>query len=200
MLKHQHTKTKLINTPSNQNNNIKHVDKLQITIEKKYKEYAHITYAAMNNRGTMNHQKTLFKTTINPQEYIVKKSLILLVLGVLLYIGIIINYTLLNISIPIILNAIYTTAIILFIIIQILLDHIHYAKYSIAIDNKGVEIANPKPQHIAHSAIKKVHVTMNMFDKMYRTSTVTIQTDKKTIVIHGVENANTIHFHLQKNK
>jgi len=69
-----------------------------------------------------------YKTHPVPERFLFMKIVVLLVLGILLYIGISVNYYLLHADMPLWLNIVYLVGIILLILMEILLCYMKYNK------------------------------------------------------------------------
>jgi hypothetical protein len=142
-----------------------------------------------------------FKTRPKPSRYLITKIIVLFFLGILLYIGIYVNYWVVGSAIPEILNGIFIAGIIMLLALEIILCYVKYSQYYYLFYNQRVELRELKVSSIDYSRIVKLSFDDNLIDKWFKTSTIILQLDdtsNKMIKIRHITNGNQIYFFLQK--
>lgn len=135
-----------------------------------------------------------------PERFLVDKIIILLGLGLLLYLGIYINYYLLVQTIPEYFNWIFIIGIILLCIIELIVCYIRYSKYIYTFYDKRIVISNYKNTEIYYSEIKTVNYTRNIIDKWIKTGSIIIELkNEKKIKLKYLDNPNQAYMLIQKN-
>jgi hypothetical protein len=141
-----------------------------------------------------------FSTSPNPERYLFSRVLFLIVLGILLYLGIYVNYYLALKDIPGLLNWIFIAGIILLITLEGMLSYVKYGQYKYILFEKHLEIRESKKILIDYSTITDIKFKENIYDRIFNTSSIFISVDsgKKTYKIKHISNGNQIYFYLQK--
>lgn len=126
-----------------------------------------------------------------PERFLVDKILILLGLGILLYLGIYINYYLLVQTIPEYFNWIFIIGIILLCITELIVCYIRYSNYTYTFYDERIVISNYKTTEIPYSEIKNVSYANNIIDKWIKTGSIIIELkNNKKIKLKYLDNPN----------
>ncbi len=140
-----------------------------------------------------------YKTKPKPERFLITHVFLLVFLGCLLYLGIYINYWLLQSGVPVLLNWIYVVSIVLILIMDAILCFVKYANYEYVFYTDKLRINANKQKIIYFADIKKYSFEENFLDKKLKTgSIILILRDNKMIKVKNVVNANQIYFYLQK--
>jgi len=140
-----------------------------------------------------------YKTYPKPERFLVNKILLLLLLGVLLYIGIYVNYYLINQVIPVLLNAIFIIGILLILIIDALLCYLKYGHYSYEFHNDRLIINDSRIRTLKYNDIKEVSYDHNFIDNLLKTGSIVLKLEGgKEIKLRYLGGSNQLYFWLQK--
>ena len=141
------------------------------------------------------------KYSIRPraERFLIDKILILFGLGILLYIGIYVNYYLLGRDIPVSLNIIFITSIVLLCIIELILCYLKYSNYNYTFYDTKVIINKNKKTEINYSEIKQISYATNFIDKRIKTGSIILELKNDTkVTLKYLDNPNQAYFLIQK--
>ena len=134
-----------------------------------------------------------------PERFLIDKLLILLGLGVLFYLGIYVNYYLLDSTIPIYLNILFIFGIILLIVMELILCYIKYGNYAYEFYEQRLVINDSKVVEIPYSEVKHVHYTSNFLDKQFNTGSIVLEMkSNRNIKLKYLDNPNQAYTLMQK--
>lgn len=140
-----------------------------------------------------------FKVHPRPERFLVDKFLILLLLGVLLYIGVYVNYFINNQYIPEFLNWIFIAGIIIILIIDALLCYLSYGHYSYEFHDDRMIISDGHVRTIDYDTIKGVSYSHNIIDNMLKTGSIVLRMESgKNVRLKYLVDSNQLYFWLQK--
>ena len=140
-----------------------------------------------------------FKSNPVPGRYLLTKILVLVVLGVLLYSGIYINYWLMVQGIPSVVSWIFIVAIVLLLILEILVSYIKYSRYEYIFYDNRIKIIEKKITTIDYDIIKQISFKENILDKPFHTVSIVLElNDGSKNILRNIQDINQIHFFLQK--
>ena len=143
-----------------------------------------------------------FKVSPVPLRYLIPRIALLIFLGLMLYLGIYVNYYLLSESIPILTNWLFMACIGILLILQIILSYVRHGQYYYTFYEKHLEISETKRNSISYDSISDISLHENLLDRWFKTSTILMILDDaskaKKIKICNVTMGNQIYFFLQK--
>ncbi len=140
-----------------------------------------------------------YKVRPSPERFLANKLLILIVLGVLLYVGVYVNYYLLSESIPGFLNLIFVVGIIILLVIDSLLCYMQYGRYEYVLYDDRLELNYGKIKKIQYSSISRISYSQGFLDRMLKTGSIVIRlNDSRKIQMRYLHNSNQTYFWLQK--
>ena len=140
-----------------------------------------------------------FKVSPKPERFLVDKILVLIILGALLYIGIYVNYYLLNQMIPTVLNWIFIIIILIILIIDALLCYMSYGHYNYEFHDNRMLINDGHISEIKYVDVKQLSYASNILDRLMKTGSISLTTnDGKKIKLKYLYNSNQLYFWLQK--
>ena len=135
-----------------------------------------------------------------PERFLVDKLLILIGLGILLYLGIFVNYFLLDSHIPLYLNILFIIGIVLLIILELILCYIKYGNYAYEFYENKLVIDDGKVHEILYSDVHAMHYSSNFLDKEFSTGSIILELkDKKKVKLKYLDSPNQAYFLMQKN-
>jgi hypothetical protein len=135
-----------------------------------------------------------------PERFLIDKVLILLGLGVLLYLGIYINYFLLDKSIPDYLTWVVIICIFLLCVLELILCYLKYSNYSYSFYEQKVIIVKHVTTQVSYFDIKKLSYSVNFIDKLFKTGSIVLELKNgKKIILKYLDNPNQAYFLMQKN-
>ena len=116
-----------------------------------------------------------YKVRPRPGRFLFDRVLILLGLGVVLYLGIYVNYYLLSTDIPVVLNWMFIIGIILLIVLELILCTIRYGNYSYEFFEQKVVITDGDTRKVSYADIKHVYYAYNFVDKWFNTGSIVLE-------------------------
>ena len=127
------------------------------------------------------------------------KLLILLGLGILLYLGIYVNYYLSDLSIPLFVNWMFIIGIVLLIVLELILCYLKYGNYLYEFREHNLVIIDNQTREISYSNIRGVHYYTNFLDTWFKTGSIVLNMkDGKNIKLKYLDNPNQAYFLVQK--
>ena len=143
-----------------------------------------------------------FKSHVNVKRFLFEKAALLLILGILLYLGIYVNYWLSEKSVPDIWNWIIIVGVVVLLFMEMLLTHIKYSGYEYVFYDTKMKIHASKDFDVEYMSIRKILFKHDFLDKMFATSTILLEVDNdgstKKIKLRDIDNGNQVYFFLQK--
>jgi hypothetical protein len=134
-----------------------------------------------------------------PGRFLVNRLLVLIGLGILLYLGIFVNYYLLSTSIPEFWNWFIIIGIILLIILELIVCYVRYGNYVYEFYEERVVINDSKTRSITYNDIKQLSYTITFLDKWFKTGSLVLELkDGKKIKLQYLENPNQAYVLMQK--
>jgi hypothetical protein len=141
-----------------------------------------------------------YRVSPRPERFLVNQIFVEILLGVLLYLGIFVNYFLINESIPEFLNGIFIVGILLTLIIDALLSYMKYGHYVYEFHENRLVVTESDIKTVPYDSIKTMHYTHNLLDDWFKTGSIVLNlNDGKKIKIRYLYNSNQVFFWLQKN-
>jgi len=134
-----------------------------------------------------------------PERFLMNKLLILLGLGVLFYLGIYVNYYLLDLSMPLYLNILFIFGILLLVIMELILCYVKYGNYAYEFYEEKLVVNDGKSHEIPYSEIKHIHYSSNFLDKQFNTGSIVLEMkSKKNIKLKYLDSPNQAYTLMQK--
>jgi len=134
-----------------------------------------------------------------PERFLLDKILVLLGLGILLYIGIYVNYYLLNSLVPSYVNWLVIVGVLIVCALESILSYVRYGNYSYEFHEHTLVIDAGKTKSIDYSDIHNIHYSMNLLDKLLKTGSIVLELkDRRNIRLKYLKNPNQAYFLLQK--
>lgn len=134
-----------------------------------------------------------------PGRFLFNKAVLLILLGSLLYLGIYVNYYLLNRLIPSVLNWIFFIGILLSFIMELAVCYVRYGNYIYEFYNDRIIINEGKKHTVSYSNIIKAVYASNFFDKWFNTGSIILElSDGKKLMLKYLNNPNQAYFLIQK--
>lgn len=129
------------------------------------------------------------------------KIILLIFLGILFYIGIWVNFYLLDKKIPVYINIMLVILVILLLIMDFILSYIKYSTYEYRFYNNIIEIdLNRKDTRtVEYKNIKNVNYEKNLWDKILNTGSLTINLkNNKKQKISFIDHSKNYYMYLKK--
>jgi len=140
-----------------------------------------------------------FRIRPSPRRFLFDKLLVLLCLGILLYIGIFVNYYLLNSSIPMIFNMLFMLCIMLLILLELILCYVKYGNYVYDFYDERVRIGLSDVNEVSYNNISSISYVENFFDRWFRTGTIVmVLKDGKKLKLKYLNNPNQAYLLIQR--
>jgi hypothetical protein len=134
-----------------------------------------------------------------PGRFLVDKLFVLIILSALLYLGIYVNYYLLNTKIPSYLNVLFIVGIIFLVIMELLLCYVKYGNYAYEFYDSKIVVDDGKIHEINYSDVHAVHYSSNFLDKEFSTGSIIIELkNKHKIKLKYLDSPNQAYFLMQK--
>ncbi len=140
-----------------------------------------------------------FRAFVNPARYLIPRVGYVILLTLLLYCGVIVNYFLIAKTIP---SAIHWTIIIVLILIvalESILSYVKYEQYSYTFFNSKIDCVAKKKSSIDVKSITSYAFTQKILDKWMNTGTIvlTLSSGKK-VYLRNLQNPNQVYAIVQK--
>jgi uncharacterized membrane protein YdbT with pleckstrin-like domain len=140
-----------------------------------------------------------YKVRPRPDRFLFDKVLILIGLGILLYLGVFVNYYLLDKTIPTYWNWIIIVGIIIILVLELILNYLKYSNYSYEFKENHLTINKHKVEEIAYRDIKNISYKSNIIDNKFHTGSIILDlNDGKTVKLKYLDNANQAFIWMQK--
>jgi len=140
-----------------------------------------------------------YKVRPKPNRFLVDRLLILIGFGILLYIGIYVNYYLLNASLPVFVNWLFIIGILILIALELLSCYIKYGNYVYDFHEQRLFVNFGKIREISYVDIKDISYSSNFIDKWMKTGSVVLNLKNgKSVKLKYLDNPNQIYFWMQK--
>ena len=102
----------------------------------------------------------------------------LVLLCIVFYLGVALNVTLLNLSIPGYINILIIVVLLLLIVIELILSLTKISRIQYRFYATRMEVVGPNPKYIMFSNVNTVTSTQNLVDKIFGTGTINLGTYK----------------------
>jgi hypothetical protein len=140
-----------------------------------------------------------YRVRPSPERFLFNKLLVLLGLGVLLYLGVFVNYYLLSSSIPKYWNWLFIIGIMLLVLLELILCRIKYGNYIYEFYDEKITLNYSKVHEIAYSSIAKLGYTVDLFDKWFKTGTIVVTlSDGRIFKLKYLNNPNQAYLLVQR--
>ena len=134
-----------------------------------------------------------------PNRFLIDKVLILLLLGGLLYLGVFVNYYLLDTNIPTYWNIIIVVGIVIILALELILCYLKYSNYSYEFHEEYIKIADAKSKTINYHDILTVEYSANIIDKKLNIATIILKLkDGSNVKLKYLDNPNQAFTWIQK--
>lgn len=134
-----------------------------------------------------------------PERFLMDKLLILLGLGVLFYLGIYVNYYLLDSTIPLYLNILFIVGIVLLVIMELILCYVKYGNYAYEFYEQRLVVNDGKSREIPYSEIRHINYSTNFLDKQFNTGSIVLEMkSKKNIRLRYLDSPNQAYTLMQR--
>jgi hypothetical protein len=135
-----------------------------------------------------------------PERFLVDKVLILIGLGILLYLGIYVNYYLLDTVIPVYLNWLFIIGVVLLIILELIVCYVRYGNYVYEFYEHNIVINERVAHNVNYSDIDSVNYSTNFLDHWIKTGSIvlTLKNGKK-VKMRYLDNPNQAYILIQSN-
>lgn len=134
-----------------------------------------------------------------PERFLMDKLLILLSLGILFYLGIYVNYYLLDSTIPLYLNILFIVGIVLLVIMELLLCYVKYGNYAYEFYEQKLVVNDDKTHEILYSEIQHIHYSTNFLDRQFNTGSIVLELkSKKNVKLKYLDSPNQAYTLMQK--
>lgn len=130
---------------------------------------------------------------INLKRLYLPKVFELIVLGIVLYIAIWINYVLLYKTMPIEVKLLLILAILVIICIDAILNYLRFAKYSYLIYGDRIEFVGKKNFSLSFNEIVSIGFQTDFYDRLFKTGKIRLN-DK---LIEHISDVDTTFFYIQ---
>ncbi|MEM4260596.1 MAG: hypothetical protein QXG00_05140 [Candidatus Woesearchaeota archaeon] len=130
---------------------------------------------------------------INPKRLFIPKILELIVLGIVLYFAIWINFILLYRSMPVSISFVLVLAILIIICIDGILNFMKFEKFRYIIYPDRIEFVTKKTISLPFNEIVSIGYSYDIYDKIFKTGKIRINDQ----LMEHIDNANTVYFYLQ---
>ncbi|HYD02838.1 MAG TPA: PH domain-containing protein [Alphaproteobacteria bacterium] len=140
-----------------------------------------------------------YRVRPHPERLLLDRVIALAVLGILLYIGIYINYYIVSATIPPLLNWLIITGIILLLTLEAILRYVQYNNYSYDFYEHKLVVNNGKMREIKYSDITDISYNHSSLDRLMHTGSIviTLKNSHKVNISH-LKNSNQAFLYLQK--
>ncbi|MGV8171821.1 MAG: PH domain-containing protein [Candidatus Woesearchaeota archaeon] len=140
-----------------------------------------------------------FRIRPSPGRFLFDKLLVLFGLGILLYLGIYVNYFLLSSTIPKVLNILFIIGIFLLIVLELILCYVKYGNFVYEFYDEKLKLNYSDVHELSYSDMSSISYRVNLFDKMFRTGTITILSrDGKKFKLKYLNNPNQAYLLIQR--
>jgi membrane protein YdbS with pleckstrin-like domain len=120
-------------------------------------------------------------------------------LGILLYLGIFVNYYLLSTSIPIVLNWLFVIGIILLIVLELILCYVKYGNYVYEFHEQRIVVNDGQDRSIPYTEIKHLSYSTNFLDGWFKTGSIVLELrDGQKVKLKYLNNPNQAYVLIQK--
>jgi hypothetical protein len=140
-----------------------------------------------------------YRVRPSPGRFLFDKLLVLFGLGILLYLGIYVNYYLLSSSIPKFLNWLFITGIILLVALELILCYLKYGNYVYEFYDEKLRLNYSRVRELSYSTIASILYSVNAFDKLFKTGTITlVLRDGRKLRMKYLNNPNQAYLLIQR--
>lgn len=136
---------------------------------------------------------------------IIPKAFLLIMLGILLYIGIWINFYLIPKEMPTFINIVLIIFVILLLIMDFILSYIHYSVYEYRFYDQHIELdfGRKEGESIEYSKIKNIDYKRNLWDNIFDTGNLVLNIKdeygyKTNINVPFIEHSKNYYMYLKK--
>jgi len=140
-----------------------------------------------------------YRVRPRPERFLVDKVLILIGLGILLYLGIYVNYYLLATDIPMYWNWLFIIGIILLIVMELIVCYVKYGNYVYEFHEHKIVINDGNVRDVNYSDIHSTAYGVNILDRLLKTGSIVLTLkDGKKVKMRYLDNPNQAYMYIQK--
>ena len=136
------------------------------------------------------------------ERFIFSRTFMIILFGIVLYVGFYVNYYLLQESIPEYINWVFAVGMIFILAINVLTCYTIAGQNTYIFYDKKLEIRSNDKRFINYSSIKNVVYEENIIDQWFKTGTLVIYLDEtadtRKLKIQNVVRGNEVYFFIKK--
>ncbi len=140
-----------------------------------------------------------YKTRPKPERFLIDKVFILFGLSILLYLGIYLNYYLLDAVLPSYLNLVFIIGIVLLCVLELILCYVKYSNYTYSFYDAKLIIIKHNTIEISYSQIKSLSYVNNFIDKRFKTGSIVLNLKNgESVKLKYLDSPNQAYLLMQK--
>lgn len=124
----------------------------------------------------MDLEAPLYVLKPDKTRILVPNTIKLAILCIVFYLGVLLNVSLLKISIPNYINILIIVVLLLLIVIESILSLVKLSRIQYRFFPNRMQVIGPRPQYIDFSHVVSVTSKQNFFDKLFGTGTIILGT------------------------